>query len=257
MKVINQLNEYSTVHFHGMRQNGTPFSDGAVGITQCPIKNSADKNIMEYVFKPQSSGTFWYHGHYDFQTSDGLIGAFIVDDAKENQIFTAAGAPYMNDDNGNIMMVADYFNNHAKSYLSWYLSPASQGDEPIPDSYVVNNHFSGGSYQMTANRNDNTARIRVVNAGSFSMFDIFIDGLSLKVIELDGVTVEPYVVSSVVLNVAQRVSFIVDFTELQAYPALKDSPSIWIHFNGMSDMFAQYDENDPNHGLYGTASGKP
>ena len=63
--VINEIDDdVTTVHWHGMAQTDTPFSDGIINITQCPITNVDGNNSMIYKFKPRTAGTFWYHGHY-------------------------------------------------------------------------------------------------------------------------------------------------------------------------------------------------
>jgi iron transport multicopper oxidase len=38
VNLVNNLgNETTSIHFHGITQRGTPFQDGPVGVTQCPI----------------------------------------------------------------------------------------------------------------------------------------------------------------------------------------------------------------------------
>jgi iron transport multicopper oxidase len=38
INLSNQLeNESTSLHFHGVKQIGTPFMDGPAGVTQCPI----------------------------------------------------------------------------------------------------------------------------------------------------------------------------------------------------------------------------
>src|SRR6266536_4023832 len=37
VNVTNQLTNATTVHWHGLYQNGTNWMDGTTGITQCPI----------------------------------------------------------------------------------------------------------------------------------------------------------------------------------------------------------------------------
>jgi FtsP/CotA-like multicopper oxidase with cupredoxin domain len=66
--VINEVsNDVTVVHWHGMIQKGTPFSDGVMNITQCPITNIVGYNSMVYKFTPTTAGSFWYHGHYNEQ----------------------------------------------------------------------------------------------------------------------------------------------------------------------------------------------
>ena len=60
--VINAIpgTEDTAVHWHGMFQKNTPFSDGVIGVTQCPIPPGGN---MTYTFTvPPRSGTYWYHG---------------------------------------------------------------------------------------------------------------------------------------------------------------------------------------------------
>jgi FtsP/CotA-like multicopper oxidase with cupredoxin domain len=43
--VVNEISDdLTTVHWHGMAQRGTPFSDGIINITQCPITNVVGYN---------------------------------------------------------------------------------------------------------------------------------------------------------------------------------------------------------------------
>jgi hypothetical protein len=63
--VINDIFDDATaMHWHGMLQRGTPYMDGVVGVTQCPISNEPGYNTMVYDFLPDRAGTFWYHGTF-------------------------------------------------------------------------------------------------------------------------------------------------------------------------------------------------
>lgn len=77
--VIIKVNNYSpvpiTIHFHGIRQRNTQFSDGVPGVTQWPIL-SGDTYL--YVFKLEQHGLFWYHNHYRGYINDGLNGAIYI-----------------------------------------------------------------------------------------------------------------------------------------------------------------------------------
>lgn len=48
-------------HWHGFNQYGTSWSDGASGVTQCPISPG---NSFLYQFQADNAGTFWYHSHF-------------------------------------------------------------------------------------------------------------------------------------------------------------------------------------------------
>ncbi|KAJ0964524.1 hypothetical protein J5N97_025662 [Dioscorea zingiberensis] len=67
------------IHWHGIRQFGTPWADGTASISQCPIKPD---ETFTYRFKADKAGTYFYHGHYGMQRSAGLYGSLIVDVAQ-------------------------------------------------------------------------------------------------------------------------------------------------------------------------------
>ncbi len=76
--VENELNEDTTVHWHGIRLPNA--MDGVPGLTQPPIKPG--ENFV-YEFTPPDAGTFWYHPHANslVQLGHGLAGALIVEEA--------------------------------------------------------------------------------------------------------------------------------------------------------------------------------
>ncbi|KAK2800144.1 hypothetical protein FQN50_008239 [Emmonsiellopsis sp. PD_5] len=77
--VSNSLPFATALHFHGITQQGTPWSDGVPGITQRPIPSG--KSFI-YRWTAVEYGTYWYHGHNRGQVSDGLIGAIVIKPAE-------------------------------------------------------------------------------------------------------------------------------------------------------------------------------
>ncbi|MFC3325028.1 multicopper oxidase family protein [Mesorhizobium cantuariense] len=77
--VENELDEDTTVHWHGIRLPNA--MDGVPGLTQKPIKPG--ENFV-YEFTPPDAGTFWYHPHANslVQLGRGLAGALIVEEAE-------------------------------------------------------------------------------------------------------------------------------------------------------------------------------
>mmetsp|Transcript_20296 Transcript_20296/g.49803 ORF Transcript_20296/g.49803 Transcript_20296/m.49803 type:complete len:802 (+) Transcript_20296:97-2502(+) len=76
--VVNEMADASTsVHWHGLHQNGSQWSDGVAFITQCP---TAPGGHFVYEFNAsQNPGTFFYHSHSVTQYDAGLTGAFIIE----------------------------------------------------------------------------------------------------------------------------------------------------------------------------------
>jgi iron transport multicopper oxidase len=67
----NLGNQTTSLHFHGMYQQGTTVYDGGTGIAQCPIMPG---DSFTYTFTANPAGTHWYHSHDQGQYPDGLRG---------------------------------------------------------------------------------------------------------------------------------------------------------------------------------------
>lgn len=65
----------TSIHWHGMRQHNSQFSDGVPYLTQCPIPYFSQ---YRYIFRADDAGTHFYHSHSGNQKADGLSGALIV-----------------------------------------------------------------------------------------------------------------------------------------------------------------------------------
>lgn len=65
VNVLNQLgNETTSLHFHGIYQNGTTEMDGVVGVNQCPIKPGGS---FTYNFTVSPSSTLVHANTNNFQ----------------------------------------------------------------------------------------------------------------------------------------------------------------------------------------------
>ncbi|GLA31646.1 hypothetical protein AnigIFM63604_002414 [Aspergillus niger] len=76
--VTNNMPFSTTIHFHGIRQQGTPWSDGVPGLTQLPI-GPGDQFL--YAWKADDYGTYIYHSHEAARIDDGLYGAIYIEPA--------------------------------------------------------------------------------------------------------------------------------------------------------------------------------
>ncbi|KAF9929938.1 hypothetical protein FBU30_001097 [Linnemannia zychae] len=218
VKVTNNIVNGTAIHWHGMYQNGTNWMDGTVGVTQCPIPPGQS---FTYNFTvPNQWGTYWWHAHAASQYIDGIYGPLVIHSPDEPHL-----TEYQED---IIMMIADHYHTDSGSLVSWYLSPDSEGTEPVPDSGVINGRgsfdCSGDSQALfpTGYKCNNgaplsvfdfkagiTYRIRIINSGGFADFQFSIDSHNLTVIEADGVDMQPVQVQRLPIHVAQRYSVLV------------------------------------------------
>ena len=106
MNVVNRLKQETTsIHWHGIHQNNTPWMDGVERITQCGIPPGAS---FRYIFKAVPSGTFWYHSHTGTQRTEGMFGGLIILERNQAQIKQALGEFH------------DEPENHTLSILEWF-----------------------------------------------------------------------------------------------------------------------------------------
>ncbi|KAG0270935.1 hypothetical protein BGZ95_001345 [Linnemannia exigua] len=218
VKVTNSLVNGTAIHWHGMFQNGTNWMDGSGGVTQCPIPPGQS---FTYNFTvPQQWGTYWWHAHAASQYVDGIVGPFVIHSPDE--------AHLKQYDEDVIVMLSDYYHTPSPTLVSWYLSPASDGSEPVPDNGLINgrNFFNCtldpvSLFPTHAPCHSNAPRsvfdfqpglryrIRIINAGSFADFQFSMDNHTLSVIEADGVDMQPVEVNRIPIHVGQRYSAIV------------------------------------------------
>lgn len=59
-KVRNLYHEDIAIHFHGIKQAASPWSDGVPGVTQAAIHPGAS---FVYRWRAEEAGTSFYHGH--------------------------------------------------------------------------------------------------------------------------------------------------------------------------------------------------
>ncbi|EHA27091.1 laccase [Aspergillus niger ATCC 1015] len=76
--VNNSMSISTTVHFHGIEQLGTPWSDGVPGLSQLQIQPGEQ---FLYKWKASQYGSYIYHSHTRAQIDDGLYGAIYIEPA--------------------------------------------------------------------------------------------------------------------------------------------------------------------------------
>ncbi|RUS29517.1 Cupredoxin [Jimgerdemannia flammicorona] len=225
VKTTNNLDEPTALHFHGIFQNGTNWYDGAAMVTQCPIQPN---KTLTYTFKvDKQHGTYWWHSHHKSQYIQGLRGPLIVKDP--------ANEPYTKDyDQEIIVSLADWYHTDKNILLSQLFAPGGNGDEPMPDSGLINGK---GQYDCTQSnpvvgtqraknacvsnstlevfnvQQSKRYRFRIINMSAMAVFNFTIDGHRLDVIEADGTDTQKVTVDTIRIGPAQRYSVIVTMNQ--------------------------------------------
>ncbi|KAJ2223616.1 ferroxidase fet3 [Coemansia sp. RSA 518] len=81
INVHNSLDVPTSIHTHGLFNNGTNYYDGPDMVTQCGIPPGEN---FTYVFETKDQfGTFWVHGHTRHQEADGFHTPLIIHSRKQ------------------------------------------------------------------------------------------------------------------------------------------------------------------------------
>ncbi len=215
--LCNNLPQPTTIHWHGIHQQGNWFMDGVAMVSQAPIQPG---DCYTYRFKASPAGTHWYHSHTGLQYSDGLFGPLVIEE-KEN--------PYSDQyDYDRIIMINDWFHIPSEQILAGLKQGAymqmqkgmsmpmgkAAGDMPdvgdVPfESALINGkgRFDPGSeapLEVFGVNERDRIRFRIINASSTYAFLFAIDGHKLSVIATDGALTEAHEVDSLIIDVGER-----------------------------------------------------
>ncbi|GLJ51144.1 hypothetical protein SUGI_1088640 [Cryptomeria japonica] len=200
--------ENVAIHWHGIRQIGTPWSDGAEAITQCPILPG---QTFVYKFTVDRPGTYLYHAHYGMQRSAGLYGSIHVAVGKRKQ------EPFSYDGELSVILNDWWHKSHQEQAhglstipFIWVGEPESlligaRGSYNCSLLKSISNAAGSGSICNSTNpqcstphilsvKPGKTYRLRITSVASLSSFNFLIEGHNMTVVEADGHYVEPFVV---------------------------------------------------------------
>ncbi|KAG9121220.1 laccase, multicopper oxidase, benzenediol:oxygen oxidorectuctase [Ceratobasidium sp. 392] len=191
--VQNNLEVGTSIHWHGLFQNGTAWMDGPAGVTQCPIPAGGS---FQYKFKIEGQwGTYWWHAHAGAQLSDGVYGAFIIHSVYDP---LKRGTHY---DYDQILIMGDWYHNTSAEIVKALDTPQGyQGSQaaPPPITSLFNGFgtwdcekygspetcFTRKPYELQVYPNKRY-RLRLFNTAAHAMIWNSVDGHTLDVIEAD------------------------------------------------------------------------
>ncbi len=244
LKVINDLDEDSSIHWHGLLVP-TQF-DGVPGVSFPGIK---PRSTFIYEFPIRQNGTYWYHSHSGMQEQLGHYGPIVID---------PAGADPVKFDREHIVVLSDHsqaspeaifrnmktmpgFYNYQRQTLAGLLAgrdqklkdrvmwggmrmdPADVSDATgAAYTYLVNGHGPFDNWTALFKPGERV-RLRVINASSMTTFNVRIPGLRLTIVQADGQNVMPVEVDEFQIGVAETYDAIVTPTEDQAFTLVGES----------------------------------
>ncbi|KAM3757590.1 hypothetical protein ACB098_02G200500 [Castanea mollissima] len=217
VEVTNKLfTDGVTIHWHGIQQFGTPWSDGRGGVTQCPI---VPGDTFKYKFKVERAGTYLYHAHYGMQRDAGLYGSIQV------SLPDGVSEPFAYDYDRSIILDDWYHKSISEQAVGlssipfvWVGEPQSlliQGkgkfdcsSVPSPAGVCNVSNPECSPYSITVIPGK-IYRLRVASLTSLSSLSFQIEGHDMTVVETDGHYVEPFVVKNLFIYSGETYSVLI------------------------------------------------
>ncbi len=224
INVINHLPIGTVIHWHGLL---VPWQmDGVEGITQHAIPPGKS---FSYQFTLYQAGTYWYHAHAGFQEQEGLYGAFIIHPPhappyKYTKEYAVVLSDWINTQAdqvfANLKKEGDYYSPRfpLQPSLLKFMHDYRRGtgdrrqqlvmdykmmqqmrmsiydiSDVAYDAFLLNGHPASQPWTALVKVGD-IVRLRFVGAGGNTIFHVKIPGTVMKVVQVQGNEVRPYLV---------------------------------------------------------------
>lgn len=218
IRVTNRLRESTSIHWHGII---LPYQmDGVPGVS---FPGIAPGETFTYRFKVEQSGTYWYHSHSGMQELTGMYGAIIIDpldasnDIRADRDFVVQLSDWTDEDPMRVLMKlrtqSNYYNfnqptavdfardvrrygmakavDMRKMWNEMRMSPTDLSDlSAMAATFLTNGTTPAGNWTGLFKRGEKI-RLRFINAAGNTFYDVRIPGLKLKMVQVDGVNIEP------------------------------------------------------------------
>ena len=201
INVKNNLDEDSTIHWHGLNVNGD--MDG--GPHQV-IKAGGEWHPSFKI--DQQAGTYWFHPHTLEKTGEqvykGLAGLFIVDDNTSESL--EIPKTYSVDDIPLILQDRRFDKTGAFSYKTSMID----NDGMLGDKFLVNGVIKP-YFEVTKNK----IRFRLLNGSNARVYNVGLsDNTNFSQIATDGGFLEkPVSLNSLMLGNGERAEVVIDFSK--------------------------------------------
>ncbi|MFW2829564.1 copper resistance system multicopper oxidase [Sphingomonas sp. ID0503] len=238
LNVVNDLDEDSSIHWHGLLV--PPQHDGVPGVSFPGIK---PRSNYLYEFPIKQNGTYWYHSHSGLQEQLGHYGPIVIDPVGEDPAQYDREHVIVLSDHSRMSPEAIFRNmklnpggfNFQKQTLAGLLAGRDQtasqrlmwggmrmDPTDISDAtgsiytYLVNGHGPMDNWTALFTPGERV-RLRFINASAMTTFNVRIPGLPMSIVQADGQNVMPVEVQEFQIGVAETYDAIVTPSEDRAF----------------------------------------
>ena len=248
-RVANALTENTSIHWHGILLPAN--QDGVPGLS---FNGIGPGETHTYRFDVRQGGTYWYHSHVGFQEQRGIYGALVVDPVDPE--------PFSYDRDHVVLLSdwtdespehiyrklkkqADYYNYRQPTAGDFFRDVGARGlggavsertawgqmrmnRTDLADvtgatyTYLMNGHPPAANWTGLFAAGERV-RLRFINAGAMTYFDVRIPGLAMRVVAADGQYVHPVTVDEFRIASGETIDVIVEPSGQDAYAIFAQS----------------------------------
>ncbi|XP_037440534.1 putative laccase-17 [Triticum dicoccoides] len=208
VSVVNNATYNVTIHWHGVRQMRTGWSDGPEFVTQCPIRPGGSYTYRFTVAGQE--GTLWWHAHSSWLRAT-VYGALIVRPRDP--------VPYPFDFHGEVapIMLGEWWDMNPIDVIR---TATRTGAAPnISDAITVNGQ-PGDLYSCSSQdtavfpvKSGETNLLRFINAALNTELFVSLAGHTMTVVGADASYLKPYNATVIVLGPGQTTDVLVTFDQ--------------------------------------------
>lgn len=249
LKVTNRLDEDTSIHWHGVLVPQE--MDGVPGVSFPGIRPGEN---FTYRYSLRQNGTYWYHSHSGVQLQAGHYAPLIIEPAGkdpvaydreyivmlsdwtfENPHRVVARLKKQNDYyNFQQRTIGDFFRDAAQNGLRGTLreramwgrmrmSPTDIADVTgYTYTYLING-FAPEDNWTALFRPGERVRLRFIDAGMATFFNVRIPGLAMTVVQSDGQNVQPVTIDEFQMAPGETYDVIVEPQDHRAYTVFAES----------------------------------
>ncbi|HWX51121.1 MAG TPA: copper resistance system multicopper oxidase [Roseomonas sp.] len=253
INVTNRLREHTSIHWHGLilpsSQDGVPgISDGFQGIDA--------GGTHQYRFPLVQAGTYWYHSHSGLQEQSGIYGAIVIDPATPepygyDRDYIIQLSDWTDETPSrviaNLKRDPGYYNDNKRTLAS-LVSELRRAPDGAARSAIISDRIMWGNMRMDPTdiedvggytylvnghtpaqnftalfRPGETVRLRFINSGAMSHFDVRVPGLEMTVVQAHGNNVRPVTVDEFRMAPAEIYDVLVRPRDGRQYQVLAES----------------------------------
>ncbi|TDH62181.1 copper resistance system multicopper oxidase [Dankookia rubra] len=256
VRVTNRMDKESSIHWHGLILPAS--MDGSPGFSPGFTQGVGPGQTFEYRFPVRQAGTYWYHAHNLDHEQRGLYAPIVIEPREPepfryNRDHVVQLSEWTDERPArvlqNLKRDPGYYNWNRRTLVDLLrdLGRAPSGEarraivrdrldwaEMRMDPTDIAD-ITGATYRYLVNgfrpetpatllfRPGERVRLRLINSGAMTYFDVRIPGLRMTVVQADGNNIRPVVVDELRIAVAETYDVIVEPREDRQYQILAET----------------------------------